>query len=162
MPIYSTTPISQLTPIVTLNALDVLPIVDVSDTTQSLAGSTKKVTYQQLLSQSGQGVIWNNATMSQNMTAGNGYLANSASLVSLTLPTIANQLTLIEVGGYGIGGWKILQNMSQQIDFGTASTTMGIGGSLSSSNQYDCIRLLCTVANTKWVVLSVQGNVTYV
>jgi hypothetical protein len=107
---------------------------------------------------------WNNvASSTQAMTANEGYITNNSStLVTYTLPSTAAQGTVISVAGYSAGGWTIAQNASQEIFFGNVHTTAGTGGSLSSSNQYDQVSILCTVANTDWVVLNCIGNITYV
>ena len=96
------------------------------------------------------------------MVANNGYVANNAGLVTLTLPTTAASGTTIEVAGYGAGLWKVAQNASQIIHFGVIDTTTGTGGSLTATNRYDSIRLLCVVPNNEFLVLSVMGNITYV
>lgn len=109
------------------------------------------------------GFTWNNSTTgSVALVANNGYLANDASLITFTLPATAAQLTIIRIAGYAAGGWTIAQGSGQEIFFGNVHTTSGAGGSLSSSNQYDQVNLLCTVANTTWVVLDALGNLTYV
>jgi hypothetical protein len=95
------------------------------------------------------------------MVAVNGYLANFGTLVTLTLPVSAAQFTVIQVAGFGAGGWLIAQNAGQNIQFGSVSTTVGATGSLASTNLYDQITLLCAVANTTWVVTSGVGNITY-
>jgi hypothetical protein len=106
---------------------------------------------------------WTDVTgTSQSMAVNNGYIADNSSLVTLTLPSTAAQGTMLRVCGNGSGGWTIAQNASQNIKFGSVTTTTGTGGSLSSSNRYDNVELLCTVANTTWVVMSVIGNLTYV
>lgn len=87
----------------------------------------------------------------QNMSADAGYVTNNAGLVTLTLPTTAAFGTAISVVGLGAGGWKIAQNASQTIHVGSSATTVGVGGSLASTNQYDSISLVCVVANTTWV-----------
>ena len=99
---------------------------------------------------------------SQAMVANNGYIADNAGLVTLTLPTTAAQGTLISICGNGAGGWTIAQNASQNIKIGSQTTSTGVGGSLSSSNRYDQVEFLCTVANTTWVVRNMVGNLTYV
>lgn len=100
------------------------------------------------------GIGWTAVTgTSQAMTADSGYVANNAGLVTLTLPTTAAFGTLIYVQGLGSGGWSIAQNASQSIKVGSASTTVGVGGSLSSTNQFDSICLLCVVANLEWTAL---------
>jgi hypothetical protein len=107
---------------------------------------------------------WNNvATGTQALAVNQGYITNNgASLVTYTLPATAAQGTEIAVAGFSAGGWMIAQNASQLIHFGNQVTTTGTGGSLSSTNQYDQVLLLCVVANTTWVVLNAVGNLTYV
>jgi hypothetical protein len=99
---------------------------------------------------------------SQAMAVNTGYIADNAGLVTLTLPTTAAQGTVIGVAGNGAGGWTVAQNASQNIKFGNQTTTTGVGGSLASTNRYDQLELLCTVANTTWVVRSAVGNITFV
>lgn len=109
-------------------------------------------------------ISWSEVTgTSATMAANNGYIANNASLVTLTLPSTCAQGQLIYVQGKGAGGWKIAQVAGQTINFGNVATTTGTGGSLASTNQYDSIALLCITANTTFAVLTgVQGNLTYV
>lgn len=97
---------------------------------------------------------------SQIMAVNNGYIANNLGLVTITLPSVSNVGDLVWVIGKGSGGWQIAQNAGQTICFGNSSTTMGIGGHLDSSNQYDTIQLLCITANTEWTCTGVvQGNI---
>ncbi len=96
------------------------------------------------------------------MAVNNGYIANNGSLVTLTLPATAALGSIIEVCGKGAGGWSIAQNSGQTIHFGAANTTTGATGSLSSTLQYDAVRLVCSTANTDFVVLSSVGNLTVV
>ena len=105
---------------------------------------------------------WVNQTTSTTMSTNTSYLANSASLVTLTLPAVCAQGVEFAVAGVGAGGWKVAQAASQQINFGNVVTTSGTGGSLASTNQYDVVYLLCTVANTQFSVLGSVGNITYV
>lgn len=110
------------------------------------------------------GFIWNEVVSlgPTSMVANNGYVANNAGLVALTLPLTAAFGTVIRVAGKGAGGWLIAQNAGQTIHFGSSDTTPGVGGSLASTLQYDSVELLCTVADTEWTVLSVIGNLTVV
>lgn len=111
----------------------------------------------------GSGVTWNEITgTSASMAVNNGYIANNAGLVTLTLPTTAAQGSTIYVTGKGAGGWKIAQNASQLINIGTATTTTGTGGSLASTNTFDSLMLVCITANNNWNVLNVVGNITVV
>jgi hypothetical protein len=87
---------------------------------------------------------------------------NGASLVTFTLPVTAAFGTTIEVSGKSSGGWLIAQNASQSINFGNISTTVGVGGSLASSNRYDYVKLVCVTANTTWNVIGSIGMITIV
>jgi len=89
---------------------------------------------------------------------------NGASLVTYTLPTTANLGDFIEINGFSSGGWEIAQNANQQIHVGNTATTVGIGGSVASTNQFDSIRLRCAVpgASTIWVTSALIGNVTII
>ena len=90
---------------------------------------------------------------SQSMTTNTGWGANNASLVTFTLPTTAAIGDVLYVIGMGAGGWKIAQNASQNIQIGNLSSTSGTGGSIASTNQFDSIHFICTVANTTWQCL---------
>lgn len=90
---------------------------------------------------------------SQAMTADTGYIANNAGLVTLTLPSTAAVGTIIYVQGLGSGGWSVAQNVGQNIQIGSISSTVGVGGSVSSTNQWDSVTLLCVTANTTWTAL---------
>lgn len=93
------------------------------------------------------------------MTANTGYTADSATLITFTLPIAANIGDYVEVVGKGAGLWKIAQAASQQIFFGNASSTIGTGGSVASQNQYDAIKLraLTAGATSTWSVVSSDG-----
>lgn len=109
------------------------------------------------------GFTWNEiTTTSATMSVSNGYIANNAGFVTLTLPTTAAQGSIVRVAGKGTGLWLIAQNAGQTIHFGSVDTTTGSGGSLAAILRYDCVELLCITANTDFVVLSVIGNLTTV
>jgi hypothetical protein len=98
-----------------------------------------------------------------NLIANMSYVSDTgATLTSFTLPSTAAFGTIIQVAGKSSGGWTIAQNTGQTIHFGNLSTTTGTSGSLSSSNQNDYVRLLCTIANTTWNVIGSIGNITIV
>jgi hypothetical protein len=112
---------------------------------------------------SGGGLSWTDVTgTTQAMAVNSGYTADNAGLVTLTLPSTAAYGTAMAVVGKAAGGWKIAQNAGQTIHFGITSTTTGTGGSLASTNQYDVVYLLCTTANTDFVVTNSIGNITVV
>src|SRR5574338_4571 len=106
---------------------------------------------------------WNEETgTSANMAVNNGYIANNAGLVTLTLPAVAVVGDVVRVTGKGAGGWSIAQNGGQTIYFGMSATTTGGAGSLSSTDDRDSVELVCVTANDDWNVLSVIGNLTVV
>lgn len=105
---------------------------------------------------------WTDVTgTSQVMDPDNGYTANNLSQVTLTLPAVCPYGKIFRIVGKGLGGWKIAQNAGQVIHFGVSDTTVGASGFIASTDQYDCIELLCTVANTDFTVISgPQGDLT--
>lgn len=106
---------------------------------------------------------WSVITADQNAAVNNGYICNKAGLLTLTLPTTSAVGSIIRVTGMNTNlGWKIAQGTGQIIHFGNTDTTTGAGGSLASTLKYDAIHIVCNVANTEWIVLSGQGNITIV
>lgn len=86
------------------------------------------------------------------------YSMNSGSLITGTLPATSAFGDIIQIVGYGTGGWRINQNASQVIHFGAVDTTTGTGGRLLSTYRYDQVTLFCSVANTDWVVTGSVGS----
>jgi len=107
---------------------------------------------------------WTEVTLGgpTQMEVNNGYIPNNAGVVGLTLPVTAILGDVIKVDGKGAGGWNILQNAGQTIHFLSQDTTSGAGGSLSSTNRYNCITLRCITSNTDFVVEAITGNLTVV
>lgn len=100
-------------------------------------------------------------TTSATMTPNAFYVANNASLVTLTLPATAAFGDVIEVAGKGAGLFVIAQNAGQQIHMGSHATTVGVTGSVTAINQFDSFVIRCTTANTTWTLISSsQGSVT--
>jgi hypothetical protein len=108
------------------------------------------------------GITWNNATTTQSASVSNGYVGTATTLTTITLPSTAAFGSIIEVVGTGTGLWRISQNANQFINFGIVGTTTGTSGYLSATSQYDCVKLLCTSANTAFVVTSAIGNIFYI
>ncbi len=110
------------------------------------------------------GFGWTEVTgTSQAMAVNTGYVANNGSLVTLSLPTTSAFGDVVAVTGKGAGGFSITQGSGQQIHLGSSATTLGAGGSLSSTNQWDSIKLVCIVANTIWTTDGApQGIITVV
>jgi hypothetical protein len=96
------------------------------------------------------------------MVAGNAYIAaNNVSLITLTLPDPQQIGDILQIVGFGAGGWKIAQNAGQIIHLGSAATTPGVTGFLQFVNQYDCLTLV-SVNSNEWVAYGAIGNITVV
>jgi hypothetical protein len=105
---------------------------------------------------------WTDVTSgAQALLANNGYVTDLGGGVTYTLPATANlgdQIMI--VGKSGIS--TIDQNANQQITIASASSTVGVGGSVNGNNAGDCITLVCITAgaSTVWRANSVIGNWT--
>ena len=98
---------------------------------------------------------------SQAGAVNNGYIANNAGTVTVTLPATSAVGDSIAVTGINNAtGWKLAQNAGNQIFFGSSSTTSGATGYLQSSATRDAVTLICTSTNANWQVLSSIGNIT--
>jgi hypothetical protein len=123
--------------------------------------NTVGVSHTLTISVTGGGFVWNEITAaSANMAINNGYIANRGTLVTLTLPAVAAQGSTIKVLGKGAGLYQIAQNAGQSINFVSATTTVGGTGSLTATEQFDALEIICTTANTGWTIASSTGNFT--
>lgn len=102
---------------------------------------------------------WNaQATTPQTAAVNNGYIITDASIVTITLPVTAPVGSVVAVVGNGAGGWILAPGAGQTIKLGSQSAST----SIASTNQFDCIEVICVVANTTWVTRSAFGNLTFV
>jgi hypothetical protein len=130
-----------------------LASVDASVTITNGAGSID-------LSVAGGGIGWTEVTGAAQAGAVNsGYITNRGAGVTVTLPDTAALGSIIKIAGKQ-GNWVIAQNAGETIHFGNQDTTTGVGGSLTATDDSDCVELLCTTANTNWTVLNSVGNIT--
>jgi hypothetical protein len=99
----------------------------------------------------------------QAMTANYGYYATVGGAgCSFTLPVACAVGSRISIVGVGTQ-WTVAQGAGQTVIMGAGiASTIGAGGSLASTDGYDCIHLLCTTANTTFVRIGVGGNITVV
>jgi hypothetical protein len=111
---------------------------------------------------SGSGLATVNVTgTSQQMAVETQYIADNASLVTLTLPATAALGDTIRILGFGTGGWLVAQNAGQRIHIGTGTSTTGVTGSIASTHDNDNLTLICVTANTTFTALAPQGNITF-
>ena len=109
-------------------------------------------------------LAWVNVTgTTQTVAASTGYLSNNGGTVTFDLPASSTVGDVFRIVGVQ-GAWTLTQAAGQQILFGSVATTVGVGGSLSSTNAGNCIECVATntSASSIWRVMSVIGNVDYV
>ena len=138
-------------------ALNVLNIVGGSGISTTGSGNTITI------NASATGFTWNVITAATaTMATSNGYICNRNSGVLLSLPVLASVGDTFKVTNINnIGNWTIQQNASQYIQFGNVQTTVTTG-SISSTQVGDSIEIICTILNTAFLVLNVQGNIQFV
>jgi hypothetical protein len=147
---------------VTISQLPVIPSCQLTDIIaevqppSGVGSTTYKATLQQVLTlfQTQPLFPYTVVTgLTQLMSPNNGYVSDNALQVTLTLPTVSVVGSKLEITGKGAGGWLIAQNAGQQIQIGNTSSTVGVAGSVASSNQGDSLVLVSIVADTIWACL---------
>ncbi len=95
----------------------------------------------------------------QTAAINTGYVVGNASQTTITLPVTAPLGSIVEIAGKGAAGWILAPGAGQDISLGEDNAT----ASITSANANDCIRVVCTTANTSWTMLSsVSAGFTYV
>jgi len=114
-------------------------------------------------------IVWNiyGGVGPLQLFANNGYYLTNAAAVGTILPVasvLGSMIYLITSDASAANaGFTIAQNAGQYIVESNASSTIGVGGSLSILNQLQTsltMQLICTVANTEWTVFSTNVNPT--
>ena len=107
-------------------------------------------------------VTWNDSTgATVTLVAANGYVTDRGGGVTYTLPASGTLGDYIQIVGK-LGAWSVAQNANQQILFGSSSSTVGVTGSIASTNVGDCVEMVCITAgaSTVWRVKNAVGNIT--
>lgn len=109
------------------------------------------------------GFTWSGpATTPTAMLPNHGYININVGLGTFTLPSVSIPGDMIYLMGQGAGGWTITYGTGQTIRIGSSLSTVTTG-SISSTNQYDAIQIVCVSANRDWQVpVAPQGNITVV
>lgn len=115
-----------------------------------------------LPSSNGGRITWSVVGASAALVANTGIICTSGAALSFSLPASSAVGDIIEISLDGSTSWTITQGAGQQIRMGSSQTTSGAGGSLASTAQGDTLRMVCSVADTRWNVLSSMGNITIV
>lgn len=98
------------------------------------------------------------AGTTQAAAVNNGYIISNAGQTTVTLPATAALGSVVAVQGRGAAGWILAANTGQIINLGSSPTSSA--GSLTSTNLWDAVEVVCVVANTTWAVKSLVGNLT--
>lgn len=103
-------------------------------------------------------LIWTDVTsVSINASINNGYIADRAATpVQVLLPSTFNIGDTVIVMGKGAGGWSLVANTGQTIQFGSLMTSTA--GAINNDIQYGNIQVRGLIPNTTWEVTSVFGN----
>ena len=156
--------------ILSLSAADTVGVqVTVFNSTQTIdvvGGASTDCVFEGFLVASiggaGNGFTWNEVTVvgPTPMSVQNGYVTNNAAQVGLNLPASSSFGDIVRVAGVGAGGWIINQAAGQSMIIGSDTSTVGVGGSVASTDPNDAVELLCVVANTTWLSLGGIGTLT--
>lgn len=112
----------------------------------------------------GGALTWQAVTSASNpviLVKNNGYIAKGSGIVNFVLPASAALGDNYFIKGYG-NLWTLSQNASQSFTLGTATTTVGVSGSVSATQVQDSINILCVTTNTQFDALDSIGNLTFV
>jgi hypothetical protein len=155
--IYGVTPgVAADTKVVVIDSNGQLGNVSAGTTGTYLSGNTGAAPTWSVIT--GGGLVWTQiAGTTQTAAADNGYICQNAAQTTITLPATAAYGSVIEIIGEGALGFTIVHPVAgHYIQYGNVATTSNTG-SLTSSNRYDCVRLVCRVADTVWSVTSAVG-----
>jgi hypothetical protein len=83
-----------------------------------------------------------------------GYICTSTAnaLVTLTLPAIAAVGDTYRIIGKTTGGWTLQAAAGQVVNVGSVATTTA--GTVSSSQAFDSVEIVCITANTAFSIIS--------
>lgn len=111
---------------------------------------------------SGGGLTWNAVSgTTQTAAVNNGYICLNNALTTITLPTTASVGDVVRVTGTGTAYFKVDYGTSVLIHFVDTNTDTTITtGSLTATDRYASLELLCVVADLRWNVISATGNFT--
>lgn len=155
---------STLDPLLTVNVRHVRPLATTAipglasfnpaDFTVSSAGEVSTI--------SAPTITWVTTSANiANMAVATGYFCISpGGALTLGLPATSALGDTIRVSLKGATSWQVTQAAGQQIFLSSTNSTLGAGGSITSTAAGDSIELVCLVANTIWVAQSVIGNIT--
>jgi len=101
---------------------------------------------------------------SGSLAVQNSYVCTNAGATTLTLPATAAVGDMIIVTGSpaNTAGWVIAQNAGQTIHKEASASTTGATGTVTSAaNANESLLLMCTVANTDFIVMYSNGTLAF-
>jgi hypothetical protein len=106
----------------------------------------------------GSSFAWTVIGANQALVINNGYICKTGGALLLSLPTSSSVGDIIEVTLDGSTSYRITQSAGQSIELGNQPTTTGVTGYVETQAQGDTVRMVCSVANLRWNVISSMGN----
>jgi hypothetical protein len=102
------------------------------------------------------------AGASQAMVSQTTYIANDAALTTLTLPAASAVGDIINVIGSSLntGGWTVTYGAGQIIWGPAGHSTATTGNAASAGAAAQTMSIMCTIANTTWVIYANSGTIT--
>lgn len=107
-------------------------------------------------------ITWSTVGASGTLVINTGIICTAGAALSFALPALSSIGDIIEITLNGSTSWAVTQAAGQRIRMGSTQTSLGIGGSLTSTAQGDSIRMVCYGTNLLWQILSSMGNITVV
>ena len=115
------------------------------------------------ISSSGGGISWNVIGSGQTMVVNEGYICTAGGTISLALPATSAVGDKLEVCLDGSTEWVITQpNAASQIRYSGSETTLGVGGTITSTAAGDSITLICETVSSRWICIASIGNLSIV
>ena len=105
------------------------------------------------------GMAWSTIGASGTLAVNHGYICTGGAALSFALPATSAVGDMIAITLDGSTSWTITQGVGQQIRIGTLESTSGVGGFIVSTDQGDTVTMVCSVADTRWNVISAFGNI---
>lgn len=104
-------------------------------------------------------LVWNDVSgTTQAAVVNNGYIISNASQTTVTIPATVVEGSVFSIAGKGAAGWILQMNTGQTCHVGSSASSSA--GSVTSTNLYDSITIVCVTANTTFVAIAGWGNLT--
>ncbi len=101
-------------------------------------------------------VLWNMIAVNTVAAVNMGYMANAGVPITLTLPAACAFGDIIWAKDFASGGLVVQPGAGQTIQFNSSTAAVQIDN--IGSQVVDSVQLVCSVANSRWDVISSTGN----